>query len=104
MLFVTKETISGRRLQELGTVMGNTIQSVHFGTDLLNSFKTLVGGELTSYNEMMTNARNIALERMLEDAERMGADAVVCLRFTTASVAQGAAEILAYGTAVKFLD
>lgn len=104
MLYVTTETIPGRNIQPLGLVMGNTIQSVHLGKDIMNSFKTIVGGELTSYNEMMTEARNIALERMLEDAQRMNADAVVAMRFTTASISQGAAEILAYGTAVKFID
>ena len=104
MLYVTTETIPGKKLQTIGMVMGNTIQSVHLGKDIMNSFKTIVGGELTSYNEMMTDARNIALDRMLEDAQRLNADAVVAMRFTTASVAQGAAEILAYGTAVKFID
>lgn len=104
MLFVTTETITGKKFQELGVAMGNTIQSVHLGKDLMNSFKTLVGGELTSYNEMMTDARTIALNRMIEDATRMGADAIVCVRFVTNSIAQGAAEILAYGTAVKYID
>lgn len=104
MLYVTTDTITGKKFQELGIAMGNTIQSVHFGKDIMNSFKTLVGGELTSYNEMMTDARDIAVSRMIEDANRMGADAIVCMRFVTNSIAQGAAEILAYGTAVKFID
>lgn len=104
MLYVTTETITGRKFEELGIAMGNTIQSVHLGKDIMNSFKTLVGGELTSYNEMMSSARDIAISRMLEDADRKGADAVVCLRFVTNSIAAGAAEILAYGTAVRFTD
>ncbi|MGI6071277.1 MAG: heavy metal-binding domain-containing protein [Blautia sp.] len=104
MLYVTTETITGKKFEELGIAMGNTIQSVHVGKDIMNSFKTLVGGELTSYNEMMTTAREIAVKRMLEDASRMGADAVVAMRFVTNSIAAGAAEILAFGTAVKFID
>lgn len=104
MLYVTTDTITGKKLQELGVVTGTTIQSVHVGKDIMNSFKTLVGGELTSYNEMMADARDIAIKRMLEDAQRSGADAVVCMRFVTNSITQGAAEILAYGTAVKFVE
>ena len=83
-------------------VEGNTIQSVHLGKDIMNSFKTLVGGELTSYNEMMNSARSLATGRMIEQAQALGADAIVCVRYSSASVTQGAAEIMAYGTAVKF--
>lgn len=80
------------------------IQSVHFGKDIMNSFKTLVGGELTSYTEMMNEARAIATKRMCEDAEAMGADAVVNIRYASSAVMQGAAEVMAYGTAVKFVE
>lgn len=104
MLITTSDVISGRKYQELGIAQGNTVQSVHFGKDLMAGFKTLVGGELTSYNEMMTKARNMAEERMIADAQRMGADAIICMRYASNSIAQGAAEILAYGTAVKFID
>ncbi len=104
MLLVTKDQIGDRKLQELGIAKGSTVQSVHFGKDFMNSLKTLVGGELTSYNEMMANARSISTQRMEEDAAAMGADAVVCVRYVSAQVAQGAAEIMCYGTAVKYLD
>ena len=80
------------------------IQTVHFGKDIMNSFKTLVGGELTSYTEMMNEARAIATKRMCEDAEAMGADAVVNIRYASSAVMQGAAEVMAYGTAVKFVE
>lgn len=102
MLLVTTDHIPGREFEVLGLVEGNTIQSVHLGKDIMNSFKTLVGGELTSYNEMMNNARGLATNRMIEKALSLGADAVICVRYSSASVAQGAAEIMAYGTAVKF--
>ena len=88
----------------IGLVRGTMIQSVHFGKDIMNSFKTLVGGELTSYTEMMNEARAIATKRMCEDAEAMGADAVVNIRYASSAVMQGAAEVMAYGTAVKFVE
>lgn len=103
MLAVTVEQIPGKKLEVLGVVKGSTIQSVHVGKDIMNGLKTLVGGELTSYNEMMENARRIAEEHMEKGAERMGADAIVGLRYSSASVVQGAAEFMAYGTAVKFV-
>ena len=102
MLITTTETIQGKKYETLGLVKGNTIQSVHLGKDIMNSFKTIVGGELTSYNEMMNTARDLAVQRMISDAQAMGADTIICARFSSASVAQGAAEIMAYGTAVKF--
>lgn len=104
MLITTSDTISGRKFQELGIAQGNTVQSVHLGKDLMAGFKTLVGGELKSYNEMMTNARTLATDRMIANAQSMGADAIICMRYASASITQGAAEILAYGTAVKFVD
>lgn len=103
MMIVTTETISGRNLETIGLVEGNTIQSVHLGKDIMNGFKTLVGGELTSYNEMMNKARALATDRMVKKAEALGADAIVCVRYSSASVAQAAAEIMVYGTAVKFV-
>ncbi|HIZ66248.1 MAG TPA: heavy metal-binding domain-containing protein [Candidatus Blautia pullicola] len=103
MLITTTETIPGKNYEVLGLVKGNTIQSVHLGKDIMNSFKTIVGGELTSYNEMMDKARDLAVDRMTADAQAMGGDAIICARFSSASVAQGAAEIMAYGTAVKFI-
>ena len=103
MILATTETISGKELEVLGIVKGGTIQTRHVGKDIGSAFKTLVGGELQSYNEMMNSARALATKRMVEEAESMGADAVVCVRYTSASVMQGAAEVLAYGTAVRFI-
>ena len=103
MLIVTTDHITGKNVDMLGLVKGSTIQTVHMGKDIMNGFKTLVGGELTSYNEMMNEARALATKRMAEEAQSMGADAIVCVRYSSASVAQAAAEIMAYGTAVKFV-
>jgi len=104
MLIVTTETIAGKELEILGIVKGSTIQSKHVGKDIAQSFKTLVGGELKAYTEMMNDARALATKRMVAEAEAMGADAIVCMRYASAAVMQGAAEVMAYGTAVKFRD
>lgn len=80
------------------------IQSVHFGKDFMNGLRTLVGGELTSYTEMMNESRETATQRMVEMAQAMGADAIVNIRYSSSAVMQGAAEVMAYGTAVKFVD
>lgn len=103
MTLVTTEQIPGRQVEALGLVKGSTIQSVHLGKDIGSLFKTIVGGELTSYNEMMNKARAMATERMVKEAEALGADAVVSVRYSSASVMQGAAEIMVYGTAVRFV-
>lgn len=103
MLLVTTESIPGKNLEVLGLVKGSTIQSVHLGKDIMNGLKTIVGGELKSYNEMMGTARTLATGRMEEEAQKLGADAIVCVRYASSSVAQGAAEIMAYGTAVRFM-
>ena len=103
MILVTTETISGKELETLGLVRGSTIQSKNIGRDITQGFKTLVGGELKAYTEMMNEARAIATKRMVEDAEGLGADAVVCMRYASSAVMQGAAEVIAYGTAVRFL-
>ena len=103
MILVNTDYIAGKEFEMIGMVKGATIQSVHAGKDIMNSFKTLVGGELTSYTEMMETARAKATIRMCEDAERMGADAIVNIRYTSSSVTQGAAEVMVYGTAVKIL-
>ena len=104
MFLVNTDYISGKKFEMLGLVRGTTIQSVHVGKDIVNSFKTLVGGELTSYTEMMNTARAVATKRMAEDAEAMGADAIINIRYASSQVMQGAAEIIAYGTAVKYID
>ena len=102
MTLVTTESISGKELDTLGIVKGTTIQSVHIGKDIGSAFKTLVGGELQSYNEMLNKARALATERMVKEAEALGADAVVGIRYSSSSVMQGAAEVMVYGTAVKY--
>lgn len=102
MILTTTEQIGGKELEILGMVKGSTIQTVNMIRDLGAGLKTLVGGELTKYNEMMNNARALATKRMVEEAEAMGADAVVCVRYSSASIMQSAAEVMAYGTAVKF--
>ncbi|GFI36748.1 YbjQ family protein [Lachnospiraceae bacterium 50-23] len=104
MILVNTDYIEGKKFEMIGLVKGSMIQSVHFGKDIVNSFKTLVGGELTSYTEMMNEARAVATRRMSEEAEAIGADAVVNIRYTSSQVVQGAAEVMAYGTAVKFVD
>ena len=103
MIMVNTDYIAGKELQMLGLVKGSTIQSKHLGSDIAQGFKTLVGGELKSYTDMMNNARALATKRMVEEAEAMGADAVVNIRYASAAVMQGAAEVMAYGTAVKFI-
>ena len=103
MILVNTDYISGKELEMLGLVKGSTIQSKHVGKDILQSFKTLVGGELKAYNDMMSEARAIATKRMVAEAEALGADAVVNVRYASAAVVQGAAEVIVYGTAVKFV-
>ena len=102
MILTTTENISGKELETLGLVKGSTIQTVNAVRDIGAGLKTLVGGELTRYNEMMNDARALATKRMVAEAEAMGADAVVAIRYSSASVMQSAAEVMAYGTAVKF--
>ena len=95
--------ISGKKLEMLGLVKGSTIQTKNVGKDIMQSFKNLVGGELTAYNEMMNDARALATKRMVVEAEQLGADAVVNIRYASSAIAAGAAEVIAYGTAVKFM-
>ena len=104
MILVNTDYITGKTLEMLGLVRGSTIQSKHVGHDITQSFKTLVGGELRAYNEMMNDARALATKRMVEEAEQLGADAVINIRYASAAVMQGAAEVIAYGTAVKFVE
>ena len=102
MLIVTTDYITGKELEMLGIVKGATIQTKHLGKDITQSFKTLVGGELSAYTEMMNDARALATKRMVQEAEALGADAIVGVRYGSAAVMQGAAEVFAYGTAVKY--
>ena len=102
MIYVTTEQIAGKEIIEaMGTVRGSTVRARNIGRDLFAGLKNIVGGEISEYTKLLSEAREQALKRMLEDAERIGADAVVNVRFTTSQVMQGAAEMLAYGTAVK---
>jgi uncharacterized protein YbjQ (UPF0145 family) len=102
MILVNTDYISGRELETLGMVKGSVIQSKHLGKDILSGLKTLVGGELTAYTDMMNEARAKATMRMTEEAAKLNADAIVNIRYSSAAVMQGAAEVLAWGTAVKF--
>ena len=104
MILVNTDYISGKNLEMLGMVKGSTIQSKHVGKDIAQAFKTLVGGELSSYNEMMNEARALATKRMVMEAEALGADAIVNIRYASSAIVQGAAEVIAYGTAVKFVE
>ena len=103
MILVNTDFISGKELETLSLVKGSTIQSKNIGKDIAQSFKTLVGGELKAYNEMMNEARALATKRMVAEAEALGADAVVNIRYASSAVMQGAAEVIVYGTAVKFI-
>lgn len=102
MLLVNTESIPGKELELLGIVKGTTVQSKHFGKDFMAGMKTLVGGEIVAYREMIDEARQIATKRMVDEAMALGADAVVNVRYTSSSVMQGASEVMAYGTAVKY--
>lgn len=105
MLILTTDSVPGKNITEVyGIVKGSTIRAKHIGKDIGASFKQLVGGELTGYGEMLTEAREIAIKRMVDDAKEKGANAIVAFRLTSASVMDGAAEMLAYGTAVYVED
>ena len=104
MILVNTDFISGKELETLTLVKGSTIQSKHIGKDITQSFKTLVGGELKAYNEMMNDARALATKRMVEEAEGLGADGIINIRYASSAVMQGAAEVIVYGTAVKFIE
>ena len=101
MLLLSINYVPEKRIEALGVVKGSVVQSKNFGKDFMAGMKTLVGGEIESYTDMLNQARQIATKRMVDDAEAMGADAVIGIRYTSASVMQGAAEITAYGTAVR---
>ena len=103
MILVNTDYITGKKLEMLGLVKGSTIQSKNVGKDITQAFKTLVGGELKAYTEMMEEARALATKRMVKEAKSMNADAVVNIRYASSAVMQGAAEVIVYGTAVKFL-
>ena len=101
MLLLTLNYIPGKEIEALGIVKGTTVQTKNFGKDFMAGMKTLVGGELSAYTEMLNEARQIATKRMVDDAEALGADAVINVRYGSASMMQGAADVVVYGTAVK---
>ncbi len=103
MLIVTIDHIPGKNFEVLGVARGCTVRSKNLGQDIMAGFRTLVGGEVADYAEMLTEARQIATGRMVKNAEEMGADAIIGMRYASASVMQGAAEVIAYGTAVRFV-
>ena len=102
MITTTTENVPGKEVKEiLGVVRGNTIRARHVGRDIMAGLKTIVGGEIKSYTQMISKARDEAINRMTAEAEKLGADAILMVRMTTSSVMPQAAEILVYGTAVK---
>ena len=103
MMLTTIDVVPGKQYEVLGLVKGNMVQTKNFGKDIGSGLKSLVGGELKAYSDMMNEARATATKRMVAEAEALGADAIVCVRYTSASVMAGAAEILVFGTAVKFV-
>ncbi len=103
MILVNTDFISGKEIETIQLVKGSVIQSKNIGKDIMAGFKTIVGGELKGYSEMINEARAKATKRMVQEAEKLGADGVVNIRYASSSVMQGAAEVLVYGTAVRFL-
>jgi uncharacterized protein YbjQ (UPF0145 family) len=102
IIVVTSEQIAGREIiQTLGLVRGNTIRARHLGRDILAVFRNIVGGEIHEYTKLMAESREQAIDRMMDEAKNLGADAIVNVRFTTSMISQGAAEILVFGTAIK---
>ena len=104
MMLVTIDSIPGKEYEVLGIAKGTIVQSKNFGRDFMAAVKTLVGGEIAGYTEMLNEARQLATKRMVDEATALGADAIVGVRYSSSAVMQGAAEIVAYGTAVKFMD
>ena len=102
MMLVSIDSIPGKEYEVLGIVKGTIVQSQNVGRDFMAAIKTLVGGEIAGYTEMLNEARQIATKRMVDEATALGADAIVGVRYSSSAVMQGAAEIVAYGTAVKF--
>ncbi len=101
MIIATTEQIEGKKVKRtIGMVKGSTIRARHLGKDIMAAFRGMAGGEITEYTKMMAEAREEAIQRMIEDAEKQGANAIICLRFSTSMVMQNAAEVLAYGTGV----
>jgi len=105
MILVTSDTIPGKRIVKVfGLVKGNTIRARHVGRDIMAAFRNMIGGEITDYTKMIAESREQSVDRMVEEANSLGANAVVTIRFSTSSMMQGAAELLCYGTAVVVED
>lgn len=104
MKLLNIDYIPGKQIEAIGLVKGTVVQSTHVGKDFMAAMKTLVGGEITGYTQMLDEARSIALKRLVAEAEALGADAVLNIRYGSASIMSSAAEVIAYGTAVKILD
>ncbi len=104
MKLVSIDRYPGKEIEALGLVKGTVVQTKNVGRDFMAGMKTLVGGEIVGYTEMLTEARQIATKRMVDEAESLGADAVIGVRYSSSQVMQGAAEVVAYGTAVKFVE
>jgi uncharacterized protein YbjQ (UPF0145 family) len=105
ILMITGEYVAGKKItQHLGLARGNTIRARHIGKDILAIFRNILGGEINEYTKLMAESREQAIDRMVDEARLLGADAVINVRFTTSMIAQGAAELLAYGTAVTLAD
>lgn len=104
MILVNTDYIDDKKLETLGIVKGSTVQSRHLGKDIISGLKTLVGGELGAYNDMLNGARAQATKRMVDEAEKMDADGVVNIRYASSAIMQGVAEVIVYGTAVKFVS
>ncbi|NLA24957.1 MAG: YbjQ family protein [Bacteroidales bacterium] len=103
MIITSTDYVSGKQIIEtLGIARGSTVRARHIGRDIMAGFKNIVGGEIEEYTKLMAHAREQALERMIEDGKKLNADAIINVRFTTSLIMQGASEIMAYGTAVKF--
>ena len=103
MIITTCDVIPGQEVQILGLVRGNVVTSKHIGRDLMAGLKNIVGGEIKSYTDLMNDGRDIAEQRMVAEAEKLGANAIICARYASSSVMEGTQEMLAYGTAVKLL-
>ncbi|WP_129595952.1 YbjQ family protein [Anaerophilus nitritogenes] len=104
MILVNTDFITEKKIETIGLVKGSTVRAKHVGKDIMSGLKTLVGGEITSYKEMMEEAREIATNRMMEEAKKIGADGIINIRYATSAIMQGAAEVIVYGTAVKIIE
>ena len=103
MVITTSDVVPGQQVQVLGLVRGNVVTSKHIGRDIMAGIKNIAGGEIKSYTDMMNEGRSIAEQRMVAQAQAMGANAIICARYASASVMEGTQEMLAYGTAVRYL-